>query len=308
MNLWFAAFSDPHSRRLFPNTPGVRKWLEDAIRDDLLRRPFQRYVQMVDPGSKDANGQPRIAAYAKLDWSTPEERGPRYPPWNDDMPKEDCQAFVDRGESSRKRVIVLDLVATHPDYQRRGAASRLVQWGCDLADVEGADMYVSASKDGASLYAKFGFVDYSNPGQETITMIRRARQLDVIFLPSRFDTLARYDRSARLNHAVSNVLQDSPSHPSPVSQLPKSATTALSSPATSQGDEALHPVDSSRVEKRRLNTLAARRCRQRRVDRMKTLEDELASVRRERDELKLRVSKLEGETDALRGLLSSQKR
>ena len=67
-------------------------------------------------------------------------------------------------------------------------------------------------------------------------------------------------------------------------------------------------MDSSRVEKRRLNTLAARRCRQRRVDRMKSLEDELASVRRERDELKLRVSKLEGETDALRGLLSSQKR
>lgn len=105
MDLWFAAFSDPHSRRLFPNTPGVRNWLEDAIRYDLLRRPFQRYVQMVDPGSKDANGQPRIAAYAKLDLSTPEERGPRYPPWHDDMPKEDCQAFVDRGESNRKRVM-----------------------------------------------------------------------------------------------------------------------------------------------------------------------------------------------------------
>lgn len=52
MDLWFAAFSDPHSRRLFPNTPGVRKWLEDAIRRDLLRRPFQRYVQMVDPDPK----------------------------------------------------------------------------------------------------------------------------------------------------------------------------------------------------------------------------------------------------------------
>lgn len=84
--------------------------------------------------------------------------------------------------------------------------------------------------------------------------------------------------------------------------------TTSSSPATSQGDEVLNRVDPSRVEKRRMNTLAARRCRQRRVDRMKTLEDELASMRRERDELKLRVSKLEGETDALRGLLGSQKR
>lgn len=66
-------------------------------------------------------------------------------------------------------------------------------------------------------------------------------------------------------------------------------------------------VESSRVEKRRLNTLAARRCRQRRVDRMQKLEDELEDIRRERDELRLRVSKLEGETDALKGLLSQKK-
>lgn len=63
-------------------------------------------------------------------------------------------------------------------------------------------------------------------------------------------------------------------------------------------------MESSRVEKRRLNTLAARRCRQRRADRMQGLEAELEAVRKERDELKLRVSKLEGETEALKMLLS----
>lgn len=105
MDLWFAAFSDPGSRRLFPNTPGVRRWLEDAIYLDLLRRPFQRYLKVVDPESKGANGQPRVAAYAKWDLSTPEERGPRYPPWHNDMPRELCEAFVSRGESNRKRVM-----------------------------------------------------------------------------------------------------------------------------------------------------------------------------------------------------------
>lgn len=70
---------------------------------------------------------------------------------------------------------VLDIVATHPDYQRQGAASMLVQWGCDLADVEGLAAYVSASKNGASLYAKFGFVDCSNAGQETTSMARRGQ-------------------------------------------------------------------------------------------------------------------------------------
>lgn len=62
----------------------------------------------------------------------------------------------------------------------------------------------------------------------------------------------------------------------------------------------------SRVAKRRLNTLAARRYRQRRVDQVRDLEVELEKVKRERDEFRLRVSKLEGETDVLRGLLDGR--
>lgn len=70
-----------------------------------------------------------------------------------------------------------------------------------------------------------------------------------------------------------------------------------------------HPSKETpnRVSKRQLNTLAARRYRQRRVDRMNELEAELEKVKRERDELKMRVSKLEGETEALRGLLKKDK-
>lgn len=97
---------------------------------------------------------------------------------------------------------------------------------------------------------------------------------------------------------------DGHSHPSPISSFPAPVATSLSSPSTSQGDDTLSRVDSSRVEKRKLNTLAARRCRQRRVDRMKELEAELEKVRKERDDWRLRCSKLEGETDALKGLLT----
>jgi hypothetical protein len=100
-DIWLAAFSDPASRVLFPDTPGVRKWLEAAISDDLLRRPLQRYVKVVDTASKGT----RIAAYAKWDLSTAEERGPRYPPWHADMPADQCEAFVGRGESNRKRIM-----------------------------------------------------------------------------------------------------------------------------------------------------------------------------------------------------------
>ncbi|KAJ5782603.1 hypothetical protein N7457_004377 [Penicillium paradoxum] len=102
--------------------------------------------------------------------------------------------------------------------------------------------------------------------------------------------------------------RDDRSHPSPVSQLPAPVSASFSSPTASNGDDVLSRVDSSRVEKRKLNTLAARRCRQRRVDRMKDLEGELEKVRKERDELRLRCSKLEGETDALKGLLTRRNR
>ncbi|KAJ5587089.1 uncharacterized protein N7459_002854 [Penicillium hispanicum] len=133
-------------------------------------------------------------------------------------------------------------------------------------------------------------------------------------VPSTFSSLSDSGSNGPRN-LLSNSLapssansQDEHSHTSPISQIPGSVSTSQSSPATSQGDDILGRVDSSRVEKRRLNTLAARRSRQRRVDRMKSLEDELESVRRERDELRLRVSKLEGETEALKGLVTRKSR
>lgn len=60
------------------------------------------------------------------------------------------------------------MLGTHPDYRKRGAGSMLVQWGCDLADREGAAAYLDASKAGAPLYEKFGFVDHSPPGSESL--------------------------------------------------------------------------------------------------------------------------------------------
>ncbi|GKZ31441.1 hypothetical protein AbraIFM66950_012051 [Aspergillus brasiliensis] len=83
---------------------------------------------------------------------------------------------------------------------------------------------------------------------------------------------------------------------------------SVSSSASSRAAAAAPPKEApNRVKKRELNTLAARRYRQRRVDRMNQLEEELAAIKRERDELKMRVSKLEGETEALRSMVRSQK-
>ncbi|OQE13769.1 hypothetical protein PENFLA_c043G03705 [Penicillium flavigenum] len=81
---------------------------------------------------------------------------------------------------------------------------------------------------------------------------------------------------------------------------PTTSSSASSSPSESSKDS------SDRASKTRLNTLAARRYRQRRVDRTHELEAELDAIKKERDALKIRVSKLEGETNALKGLLELQ--
>ena len=49
----------------------------------------------------------------------------------------------------------------------------LVKWGCDLADQNGVVAYVDASKDGAPLYEKFGFVDESEPNVGDVASMAR---------------------------------------------------------------------------------------------------------------------------------------
>jgi hypothetical protein len=103
--IWFAAFTDPEIRRIWPDTPAVRKWWTDANHHDLLHKPFQHYVKVVDPETRDIRGEPRIAAFAKWDTSMPKERGRRYPPWTEDQSKQICDEFIDKEERERLRVM-----------------------------------------------------------------------------------------------------------------------------------------------------------------------------------------------------------
>ncbi|KAJ5500734.1 Acyl-CoA N-acyltransferase [Penicillium expansum] len=147
--LWFTVFNDPGMRHLIPDTPGARDWFTAANRSDMLTKPYQKYLKVIDPNTKDAQDQARIVAYAKWDLAMPDERGARFPPWHGDMPGQDY----------------LDMLGTHPDYRRRGAGSMLVRWGCEIADREGVRAYIDASKAGVPLYAKHGFVDHSDPAK-----------------------------------------------------------------------------------------------------------------------------------------------
>ncbi|KAL2819805.1 hypothetical protein BJX63DRAFT_428579 [Aspergillus granulosus] len=77
-------------------------------------------------------------------------------------------------------------------------------------------------------------------------------------------------------------------------------------PPSTSGPSNTSVAKTRRVSKRQLNTEAARRYRQRKVDRMNQLEEELGLVKKERDQLRIRVSKLVGETEGLKRLLDDK--
>lgn len=74
------------------------------------------------------------------------------------------------------------------------------------------------------------------------------------------------------------------------------------SPASSAGDPASYSVQSGRIEKRQRNTEAARRYRQRKVDRVTDLEEALQAMTKERDELRLKLARAEAEANVLRAI------
>jgi predicted nucleic acid-binding Zn-ribbon protein len=64
------------------------------------------------------------------------------------------------------------------------------------------------------------------------------------------------------------------------------------------------PDDTSDVLLRRQrNNLAAKRYRQKKIDRIEELEGEVEAVKRERDELRIRLARQEAEVAALREML-----
>jgi hypothetical protein len=79
--------------------------------------------------------------------------------------------------------------------------------------------------------------------------------------------------------------------------------TSTHAPSSSSSSSPSSSPSSSRIQKRTLNTLAARRYRQKRLDQMTSLEAKLKESEREKELLQIRVARLEGEVEVLRGLL-----
>ncbi|KAI0517303.1 hypothetical protein F5B22DRAFT_654958 [Xylaria bambusicola] len=107
--------------------------------------------------------------------------------------------------------------------------------------------------------------------------------------------------------------------PLPITNMPSATAIPTTqpdhysmSPPTPNYDQALQPTSGKRRSppvdhvvalKRQRNNVAARKYRQKRIDRINELEAELDEVKQERDDLKLRLARQEAEAAALRSML-----
>lgn len=91
-------------------------------------------------------------------------------------------------------------------------------------------------------------------------------------------------------------------HTSPTTSTPPS-TEPPKEPASRKRARDASDGDDDAAIKRHRNTLAARKYRQKRLDRIKELEDALEDVTRDRDDLRIRLARQEAETEALKTMM-----
>ncbi|KAG4436546.1 hypothetical protein IFR05_007984 [Cadophora sp. M221] len=121
------------------------------------------------------------------------------------------------------------------------------------------------------------------------------------FNPS--DLFGEHHSHSQSHSQHQNQQQRAPSNPSPISSNSTPKSNKSTSKTHNSPIETPGPNPTSKIQKRTLNTLAARRYRQKRVDQVSSLETSLKETQDERDELKLKVARLEAEVEVLRGLV-----
>jgi GNAT superfamily N-acetyltransferase len=172
-DIYFSAFSsDDISLLCFPRgSPSVYAFWYDSIIDE-MKDPNSHFLCIVDedaqaPASPTDSTAPtqRIIAYAK--WVSPAAPlTTNLPTWPAGSDTALANHFFGNLVRSHERIMggrkhwYLELVATRPESQRKGAAGMLLRWGLQRADAEGGagvEAYLEASPEGKPVYEHFGF-------------------------------------------------------------------------------------------------------------------------------------------------------
>ncbi|KAI0884579.1 uncharacterized protein GGS22DRAFT_163828 [Annulohypoxylon maeteangense] len=112
----------------------------------------------------------------------------------------------------------------------------------------------------------------------------------------------QFNQPLNIHSAPGSGSDTGPSDPSYSPPMPKSPGASSSQGQTPKSRRS-PPVDPITALKRQRNNVAARKYRQKRIDRITELEMELQGVKDERDDLRLRLARQEAEAAALRSML-----
>lgn len=161
VDIYMSAFTiDAISLLCFPrNNAAVYKWWLDMIIDEMDDETAASLV-ITTPGP---DSREQIIAFGK--WNIPSSKplSADLPQWPEGADVEVANHFF--GNLFRHRMQImgdrrhyyLEIIATRPEWQGKGAAGKLMRWGLELADRDGVEAYLEASPDGKPIYEHFGF-------------------------------------------------------------------------------------------------------------------------------------------------------
>jgi hypothetical protein len=160
VEIYLSAFKDDSISILcFPRNQAVYDFWFSMIVEE-LSDPHTHFICVT---SSDASGGDTVIAFAQ--WIAPSKTTtPELPTWPAGSDSELANSFFGGLFSTHKRLMdgrrhwYLELVATRPEFQGKGAAGMLLRWGLEKADGEGAESYLEASPEGKPIYERFGFV------------------------------------------------------------------------------------------------------------------------------------------------------
>ncbi|TGO20838.1 hypothetical protein BPAE_0262g00150 [Botrytis paeoniae] len=159
-NIYFSAFSsDEISLLCFPRSPVSWTWWYNSILSE-IQDPSSHFLCIHDSSSPTSE----IISYAKWnDKSAPVATLNDLPEWPQGCNVEVSNHFFGTLIERRREIMgerkhwYLEIIATKPEFQGKGAAGKLMRWGLERADEDGVETYLEASPVGKEVYEHFGF-------------------------------------------------------------------------------------------------------------------------------------------------------